>query len=131
MNLNVSHNFKTKFTKMQLGKYTSTSKGKKLESDDLWPMTLTIADPEFKIIAKYSKENNNFEIEANGRDYFQLSYQAPNSLKIDKDEESIDLIKGKITCNGIVAMNTDGGLKKSINNEDEKDEGSPWGIDDL
>ena len=106
-NLKVSHNSKTKFTKVQLGKYTATSKGKKLNAEGLWPISLVIGDLKLKIIAKYSKKHKKYEIEVNGQDYFQLPYEAPNFTSIDDDEETIELIKGKITCNGKVAMNTD------------------------
>ena len=45
-------------------------------------------------------------------DYFQLPYEAPNFTSIEDDEETIELIKGKITCNGKVSMNTDGTKQK-------------------
>ena len=54
-NLKVSHNTKSKFTKLQLGKYTTTSKGKELVAEGLWPMELVIGDLKLKIIANYSQ----------------------------------------------------------------------------
>ena len=94
-------------------------------------MSLVIADPTLKIIAKYNKKHRKYEIEVNGNDYFSLPYEAPNFLEMDDDEEGIDLIKGKITCNGIIAMNTEGYIKKATYNLDDQDQGSPWDIDDL
>ena len=38
---------------------------------------------------------------------------------------------GKITCNGIVAMRTEGVPKKTAHNLDDYDYSSPWDIDDL
>ena len=61
-NLKVSHNNKTKFTKVQLGKYTATSKGKKLTAEGLWPISLVIGDLKLKIIAKYSKKHKKYDL---------------------------------------------------------------------
>ena len=65
-NLKVSHNLKTKFTKVQLGKYTTTMKGKKLNAEGLWPIALVIGDLKLKIEATYKKKNKKYEIKVNG-----------------------------------------------------------------
>ena len=45
MYLVVSHNKRTKFTKVQLGgKYNTTVKGKKLNDDGVWPLALICTD---------------------------------------------------------------------------------------
>ena len=50
MYLVVSHNKRTKFTKVQLGgKYNTTVKGKKLNDDGIWPLSLICADLKVKI----------------------------------------------------------------------------------
>ena len=93
-------------------------------------MSLVIGDLKLKITAKYSKKHRKYEIEVNGQDYFQLPYEAPSLTSIENDEETIELIKGKITCNGKVAMNTDGTSHKK-NRIDDQNDGSPWFAEDL
>ena len=62
----VSHNQRTKFTKISLGKYCTTAKSKKLTDDELWPMILVISDLNLKISVSYNKVHNKYEIDING-----------------------------------------------------------------
>ena len=82
-------------------------------------MELVIGDLKLKIIANYSQQHNKYEIQVNGKDYFELPYEAPSFTSIEDEQETIELIKGKITCNGKVALNTDSLNQKKNNNYDD------------
>ena len=45
----ISHETKTRFTKLSIGKFITTTKGKKLSDPELWPLALVISDKNLKI----------------------------------------------------------------------------------
>ena len=97
MNLLVTHNKNTKFTKVQLGKHCSTIKGKKLNQDGVWPIVLICTDLQFKIHVVYEVKSNLFVVNVQDEPYLQLPYVSPNHNYGDADEE---MFKAKIMVNG-------------------------------
>ena len=96
MDLIVSHNSRTKFTKVALGKHFTTAKSKKLTDDDLWPMLLVISDLNLKIQVSYNKARNKYEIDINGESYLRLPYEAPT---FDPDRANSEALFAKISIN--------------------------------
>ena len=79
MYLLISHNKHTKFTKVQIGKHCLTVKGKKINQDGVWPITLVCADLlSLKIEVVYDEDANLFGVRVNGQPYLNLPYISPN-----------------------------------------------------
>ena len=78
----ISHETRTRFTKLSLGKYITTVKRKKLQDPELWPLTLVIADKDLKIgvyfnVRESCHDANRFELKINDVKYLDLPYEAP------------------------------------------------------
>ena len=66
----VSHNTKTKLTKLEIGKSKTISKGKKLGSEEMFPITLITDVNDVNIKAQlYSYDYHEFKVSINGIDY--------------------------------------------------------------
>ena len=60
MYLLVTHNKRTKFTKVQLGKHCATVKGKKLNQDGVWPIVMVCTELQLKVAVVYEAKHNTF-----------------------------------------------------------------------
>ena len=105
----ISHETRTRYTKLSLGKYIRTVKRKKLQDPELWPLTLIVADKDLKIgvyfnVRESCHDTNRFELKINDVKYLDLPYEAP---WYDPEMEDTEHIKACIMVNGAQAFNNE------------------------
>ena len=87
MNIIVSHNRSTKFTKITLGKFFDKQAGQTL--DKLTPLNIIRNDLNLKVQVAYILKQNHFAVTVNGIDYYSLPYVAPSSAGFGPEDIEI------------------------------------------